>query len=146
MRSRCRWRGSLGLAAEGRQLATAWASCDDCAGDAVSVQLVLLRGPAALTVNNRAIAVTTGCAGCTANAAAYQLVVQAPAHPADLDDFAAPSQSGAGRRLPAPAPIRPRAPERCAGRRNVGLAGLERKVTGLVGGAVLKSAVDVRSD
>ncbi|MGZ8736704.1 MAG: hypothetical protein ACXWXO_01650 [Nocardioides sp.] len=127
-------------------VATAWASCTDCAGDAVSVQLVLLRGPAALTVNNRALAVTTGCAGCTANAAAYQIVVQAPAHPADLDGLRGTLAVWAGRQAarsgaePAPGA---RTMRRQAER---GLAGLERKVAGLVGGAVLKSSVDVRSD
>jgi hypothetical protein len=112
----------------------------------VSVQLVLLRRPAAITVNNRALAVTAGCTGCTANAVAYQLVMQAPEPGADLDRLRDTLTAWAGRqvaRAGAEPPPGAATMRRQADRR---LAGLERKVGVLVGGAVLKSAVDVRSD
>lgn len=59
--------------------ASSWASCTDCDASAVSVQVVLARDPALVRADNTALAVTAGCSGCRATAAAYQLVVLDPA-------------------------------------------------------------------
>lgn len=126
-------------------VATAWAQCPGCGADAVSVQVVLLRHPADLRANNRSLAVTGGCAGCTARAAAYQVVVHATGESADPDRLREELAAWASQELDGP-DVTPRS--RATGsapppqRR---LAGLERRVADLVDGAVLRSRVAVRT-
>jgi len=61
--------------AQSDNVATAWSQCDGCASTALSVQVVLSSSTPTLVVANRAMALNTACAGCTARAAAYQFVV-----------------------------------------------------------------------
>lgn len=127
-------------------VAAAWAQCRGCAGSAVSVQVVLLRHPADLTANNRSLAVTGDCHRCTARAAAYQVVVHATGEPADPDRLREELAAWASQELDGPdgAPrSRTRTSEHPPRRR---LAGLERQVTGLVDGEVLRSKAAVRTD
>jgi hypothetical protein len=124
-------------------VAAAWARCRACGGHATSVQVVLLPRPAAVAVTNRALAVTAGCDGCTARAAAYQVVVHAPAQPVDLDRLVAELAAWAERQ-PA-AGTEPRSAARTMRRQaRHDLIGLERRVTRLVPGTVLDSAAAVR--
>ncbi len=55
--------------------AAAWSSCVGCSSSAVSVQLVVARRAAALTVNNRALALNVECTECTTTSAAIQFVI-----------------------------------------------------------------------
>jgi predicted metal-binding protein len=57
-------------------VATAWSTCDNCSSTALSVQVVLLKRAGEVRANNRAAAVNAGCADCTADSLAVQLVVQ----------------------------------------------------------------------
>lgn len=127
-------------------VATAWAQCRGCAGGAVSVQVVLLRHPADLTANNRSLAVTGDCDRCTARAAAYQVVVHATGEPADPDRLREELAAWASQELDGPDGT-PRSRTRTSAhppqRR---LAGLERQVTRLVDGEVLRSRAAVRTD
>lgn len=64
-----------GSSASADNTATAWSSCVGCASSAVSVQLVVARSAVPITVNNRALALSAVCAGCTTTSAAIQFVI-----------------------------------------------------------------------
>lgn len=124
-------------------VATAWARCQGCAGGAVSVQVVLLRHPADLTANNRSLAVTGDCSGCTARAAAYQVVVHATGERTDPEKLREELVVWASQELHGAIPgPRARTSAPPPQRR---LAGLERRVKRLVHGAVLRSKAVVRT-
>lgn len=126
-------------------VATAWARCRGCAGDAVSVQVVLLRHPADLTTNNRSLAVTGDCRQCTARAVAYQIVMHATGERTDPDLLREELAAWASQELDGRDGT-PRSRTLTAGpRSHHRLAGLERRVAGLVGGAVLRSRAAVRT-
>jgi hypothetical protein len=129
-------------------VATAWAQCPGCGAGAVSVQVVLLRHPADLTANNRSLAVTGACSGCTARAAAYQVVVHATGEPVDPDRLREELAAWASQELDGPdrtprARARTTSPPGPPPQRR--LAGLERRVADLVDGAVLRSRAAVRT-
>lgn len=135
-----------GRQVEADNVATAWARCRDCTVDAVSVQVVLLHRPAALTTNNRALAVTGDCQRCSARSAAYQVVMDATGHSPDLRRLREEVAAWATRR-PGAADTRPRLrSDTSAPASQRRLAGLERRVTALVDGAVLSSGAAVRRD
>lgn len=56
-------------------VAVAWSRCAGCRSTSLSVQVVVLRSPAALRADNRALAVNAACQQCRTTAVAYQLVV-----------------------------------------------------------------------
>jgi hypothetical protein len=135
-----------GWRAQADNVASAWARCRGCTAEAMSVQLVVLRRAATLTTHNRALAVTGDCRECTTRAAAYQVVLDTNGKTVDLDRLRDEVVAWAAQQPDAPEggvrardTAAPPRPQRL-------LAGLERRVSRLVDGAVLRSRAAVRTE
>lgn len=128
--------------------AAAWSTCSGCGSSAVSVQLVLVRHPAVLRVNNRALALNASREECTTTAAAIQLVLAGSGRElsAQARELIGDIQQELADRLaataaPAAAARGRGTPEQAA---EEAAAELERVVTSDVGATTVQRSLDVR--